>query len=124
MRHEKGVEILLRIGLAFAFLYPPIAAYFDPLAWIGYFPQFLLDIAGTGDIFILHTFGAIEILIALWLLWGKYLFYPSVAAAILLTGIILFNFPQMDVLFRDVSILTMAVALAFSSYPKNSIQSI
>ena len=121
MLSERGVILILRLGLAFAFLYPPISAYFDPLAWIGYFPSFVRDIAGENEILLLHTFGIVEIIIALWLLWGKYLWCPSITAAIMLLGIFSFNTAQIDVLFRDLSILCIAIVLAILSYPKKNL---
>lgn len=107
-------SLILRVSLAFAFLYPPIAAFFDPYSWVGYFPDFLRGI--IPDLLLLHLFGIVEIIIGGWLLWGKNLFYPSVSAALLLLGIVIFNFPQMDVVFRDVSILGIALALALESF--------
>ncbi|MDP6527631.1 MAG: hypothetical protein QF858_02005 [Candidatus Pacebacteria bacterium] len=59
-------------------------------------------------------------IIALWLLSGKKIFIPSVLAALYLAGIIVFNFAQIDVIFRDVSILAMALALVFTTRPSSS----
>jgi uncharacterized membrane protein YphA (DoxX/SURF4 family) len=113
---SKHTRIILQLGLAFAFLYPPVAAYFDPFAWIGYFPDFLREMAGN-DFLLLHAFGAIEVVVALWLLTGWRIFWPSLLAALMLLGIIVFDFSQMDVIFRDVSILAIAVALMWDGYP-------
>lgn len=105
------VEKILRIGLAFAFLYPAIAAWFNPFAWVGYFPSFLLTLAGGHELILLHIFGVSEIIIALWLLWGRKIIVPASLAAVYLVGIIAFNLNQMDVVFRDISILAIAIAL-------------
>lgn len=110
---NRHAELLLRIGVAFAFLYPPVAAYFDPLSWVGFFPQFLRDMVGN-DTLLLHAFGVLEIAVALWILFGKHIFIPSLLAAAMLAGIIVFNWGAMDIIFRDVSILAMALALAFA----------
>ena len=107
----------MRLGLAFAFLYPPIAAIFNPSAWIGYFPQFAHALI-PNDAVLLHSFGFLEIVIGLWILSGKYIFYPSIAAAALLFLIIVFNFSQMDIVFRDISIFAMAIALVFLHRPR------
>ena len=68
-------------------------------------------------IILLHIFGVVEVIIALWILSGKYIFIPSTLAALMLLGIVVFNIPQMDVLFRDVSILLMAVTLMLLHKP-------
>jgi len=109
-------ELLLRVAVAFSFLYPPLSALSDPDSWIGYFPPFLLDIAGTNDVLLLHTFGIVEIVIALWILFGKRVFIPSMLAALMLAAIVLANPVQFSILFRDISIALAASALAFMHY--------
>lgn len=108
--------LLLRLGVAFAFIYPAVAAFFDPTAWIGFFPISIRDIFPS-DIILLSVFGISEIVIALWILSGKHIFFPSILASIYLILIILFNAPIFDILFRDVSILFMTLALATLHYP-------
>lgn len=116
----KHVSLILRTGLAFAFLYPAISAVFNPLAWIGYFPEFARAII-PNDTLLLHLFGLAEAVIGLWLLSGKHIFYPSVAAAVFLLLIVAFNFSQMDVVFRDLSIFAIAIALVVLHFPKRDI---
>jgi len=111
MNREEIVRFLLRIGVAFAFIYPAIAAYFNPLAWIGFFPGFLRDIFPGNDIFLLHGFGVTEIILALWILIGRNIFIPSILASLYLSAIVIFNISLMDIVFRDLSILAMTLAL-------------
>ena len=106
-------ELLLRVAVAFSFLYPPLSALSDPDSWIGYFPPFLLDMVGTSDVLLLYIFGVIEIALALWILFGKRVLIPSTLAALMLAAIVLANPVQFSVLFRDISIALAAVALAF-----------
>ncbi|MBI2618145.1 hypothetical protein HYW58_01710 [Candidatus Kaiserbacteria bacterium] len=115
---DKRIDFLLRIGVAFAFLYPPISALVNPFAWVGYFPLFVTNLFPNA-ILLLHTFGVIEVVIALWILSGKNIFIPSVLAVAMLVGIIVFNLSQMDVLFRDIPIILMAVALALTHFKKS-----
>lgn len=110
----KAVERILRVGLAFSLIYPAVSAYLTPTSWIGYFPQFARELV-SNDLVLLHSFGAIEIGIALWLLSGWRIFWSSLVAAALLVLIILFNTSQMDVVFRDISLLAMALALMQSA---------
>jgi len=65
---------------------------------------------------LLPAFSIFEIILALWILWGKYLFYSSLLASVSLLGIIFFNLGQMDIIFRDISILLTAVSLSVYSY--------
>lgn len=122
MNRAKKIDWLLRIGVAFAFLYPPISALVNPLAWIGFLPLFVTNIFPNA-IILLYTFGIVEVIVGLWILSGKNIFIPSTVAVLILAGIIAFNFSQMDVLFRDVSILLMALALMLSSKPTSEVHS-
>ena len=115
MRHLISAplpEMLLRVGVAFSFLYPPINALVDPYAWSGYFPSFLLSIVGAQELLVLHLFGIVEVVLALWILFGKNIRVPSAIAAFLLLLIVVTNLNQFQVLFRDISIALMAGALA------------
>lgn len=110
-------ELLLRVGVALAFIYPPISALIDPYAWIGYFPPFLLDSAGHAELALLHIFGALELAIAVWLLFGKRIWWPSLAATVILVAIVVLNLKQFEVLFRDLSIALMSAALMYLHRP-------
>ena len=108
---KTTIELLLRVGVGFAFIYPAISAWFNPYAWVGYFPSLASQIMGPNELLFLHLFGIFEILIGLWIISGKHILAPSVIASALLFLIVIFNFNQFDVLFRDVPILLMALAL-------------
>lgn len=114
--HERLSELLLRIGVAFSFMYPSISAWFSPYSWVGYFPSFIRDIVGSSDILLLHTFGFFELAIAVWILLGKRVVVPASIAAAVLLLIVIFNLGQMDILFRDIPILLMAAILATKGY--------
>lgn len=113
MNNNKA-NLVLRAGLAFAFLYPPFSALSDPDSWLGYFPSFMHGI--VPDMVLLHGFGLIEVIIALWLLSGWRIFWPSVAAACMLLAIIFFDRADFEVLFRDLSIASIAIALALQHW--------
>lgn len=103
---------MLRIGAAFAFLYPPIAAMSDPVSWASYFPSFVRALP-MDSLVILHGFGIIEVVLAFWMLSGWRIRIPATIMTLMLLGIVATNVSQMDVLFRDVSIALMTLALVF-----------
>lgn len=121
MKHGVA-DLLLRGAVAFAFLYPPINAWSDPNAWIGYFPAFTQGL--LPDATLLHVFGVVEIVLALWILSGWKIFFPSLIAAAMLIGIVVFNLSEFQVLFRDVSIALAALALAFMHKPRSNVAAI
>mgnify|MGYP001591395934 CR=1 FL=1 len=113
----RTAYLLLRVGAALAFLYPPLSAFFgDPYTWLGYFPPFLQGY--LPDLVLLHAFGVVEIVIGLWLLSGYKIFIPALLATAMLIGIVLFNLPQFDILFRDVTIACLTLALALMHWPQ------
>lgn len=112
---DTRVDWILRIGLAFAFLYPPLDAIADPYSWIGYFPTWMHGY--VPDMVLLHAFGVVEIIIALWILSGWKIFWPSCLALLMLLAIVFVNADQFELLFRDLSIATIALALAVAHYP-------
>lgn len=109
-------HLLLRIGVAFALLYPPIHALYSPDSWIGYFPAFMQGV--LPDVILLHIFGAVEVVLAFWILSNKKIYIPAAITTILLIAIVLFNWGQMEVLFRDLSIAAVSLSLAVSAWAK------
>ena len=118
---ERPGPILLRIAVAFAFLYPPFDAVSHPDAWISYFPQFMLG--HISDTVLLTGWGVLSAGIALWILLGKKIFIPSVLATVILLLIVLFNLPVFEVVFRDVSIALVSATLAWWSRTTRTIDS-
>ncbi|MBI5457309.1 hypothetical protein HY971_01105 [Candidatus Kaiserbacteria bacterium] len=115
MERAHLANFVLRAGVAFAFLYPPIAAVFNPLDWIGYFPAFTRGY--VPDMVLLHGFGLVEVTLALWILWGKNIFWPSLAATAILLMIVITDRQDFVVVFRDLSIAATALALALMNKP-------
>jgi uncharacterized membrane protein YphA (DoxX/SURF4 family) len=103
-------DLILRAGLAFAFLYPPIDAIVDPATWVGYFPHFMQGL--LPEPVLLHGFGLVEVVIALWILSGRRIVWPCLMAAALLVAIVVTHQHSFDVLFRDLSLAALAVGLA------------
>lgn len=111
--------LLMRLAVAFAFIYPAVSAWFDPDSWIGYFPGFLLDLAGNSSEFLLHGWGAFEIALALWVLFGVRVYLPSIIMALALLAVVIVNPGQFPILFRDISIVLAALSLALVNWQKH-----
>ncbi|MBI2633144.1 MAG: hypothetical protein HYW78_02015 [Parcubacteria group bacterium] len=108
------VSFLLRIGIALVFLYAATASLLQPYSWIGYFPLWLRNAISPS--LLLTLFSIYEILLAFWILSGKFAFYSSLLAALTMLAIIIGNITLLDVLFRDIAIFFSAVALATIHY--------
>jgi uncharacterized membrane protein YphA (DoxX/SURF4 family) len=114
MTHERAAHLLLRIGVAFAFIYAGITGFITPDNWIGYFPPFVQDILPNHGI--LMVWGIAEIILGLWILSGRKIFIPALLGGLSMIGVIVTNFSQMDILFRDVTIMFSSFALAMWAY--------
>lgn len=101
---------LLRIGLAAVLLYAIIGSTLNPDAWIGFIPAFATHFISAA--LSLKLFAFFQLLLVMWLLSGKALFYASVVTALTMLGIIVMNFEAFDTTFRDIAIFFAALALA------------
>ena len=118
---STSANLLLRVAVAFAFVFPALNAIGNPDEWLGYFPPFVVGIAqsiGMSDLVLLHAFGAMEAIIALWILWGRKGYIPAAAAAVVLALIVVLDSSQFTILFRDVSIALAAAALSIDFWRK------
>ena len=116
MKSLSSGNLLLRLAIAFAFLFPPYDSFANPNAWIGFFPQFMRGY--VPDMTLLLAWGLVEVVIALWILSGKRIYLPTAAATILLLLIVAFNFSLMEIVFRDISLALVAAYLTVQSYTK------
>lgn len=114
MNLERVTNFILRSAVAFAFLYPPIDAIFDPYSWIGYLPHFIRGF--VPDLVLLHSFGVLEVIIALWILSGRKILLPSLLALAILVAIILLNLQDFQIIFRDIPIAMMSGILALNAF--------
>jgi len=105
--------VLIRVGLAFVFLYAAIAALMTPASWIGFLPTWFDTIINPETL--LFVFSLFEILLAVLILfWSSP--YPGGVATLLFIGMILPNTGAMEIVFRDVGLMFMALTLFFYEY--------
>lgn len=102
----KSGILLLRLSLAFVFLYAAVSGFINPGAWIGWLPEFIRNQS------MLQFFGIAEILVAFWLISGWQTFLAGLVSGFMLLGIVIFNLSGMIVVFRDLGLAMAAFALA------------
>lgn len=109
-------DLLIRIGLAFVFLYAGIAILVDPLSWIGYLPSFFEDLGlGLSRNEWLQLHGVFDIVLGVWILSGLWRFYAGVVAGVTLVLITGFSGTEsLVVTFRNIGLAFMALAYAFN----------
>ena len=111
---SKTSSLLLRGALSFAFLYPTYGFWTNPNDWLGYIPSFVRNV-GLSQNVLLMLIAGLHLVIAIWILSGWRIFIPSLLAAIFLGSVVYFNWNQLDIVFRDISLALVALALAFGS---------
>lgn len=116
MDKEKLISLFLRLGIAITFLYAAIASFINPSVWASFFPLWMKNIVQENVL--LTIFSVYEIILALWLILNRKIFYAAILTALTMVGIIVFNFGAFDITFRDISILFSSVALAVLDYDK------
>ena len=114
MKTIEKVSLILRIALAFSFIYAAISAFISPQNWIGFIPDFLPGNFITNNYYLIG-FSIFEIILGLWLLSNKRIYYASTISAIALFAITIVNLSSIDIVFRDISLFLSAVALVFLS---------
>ena len=107
---EYWTSFFLRIGISFSFLYAGISAFLDPLSWAGFIPTFILDVVKQEIALGIHS--TFNILLGIWLLSDRWAFYAAVVSSIALFSIVILNLNSMLIVFRDITILLAALALA------------
>lgn len=112
MDNEKFInhaKIFLRIGLAFVFVYAAVEIHYNPDNFLRYVPPFVSDLFPIEKF--LPVFGIGEILLAIWLISGKWGRYSAIISFLLLCAITIPNYAFFTTLFRNVAIATGALAL-------------
>lgn len=113
-RRQRAI-LLLRLGLAFVFLYASIGSLLFPDNWIWFIPDWIQKIIPLQPLLLVHA--GFELLLGLWLLSGKKTFFAAIMAALDLLAIMLPNINIFDTVFRDVGLFFMALALISLTKP-------
>ncbi len=115
-KRELLISFLLRAGLAIAFFYAGISSFLNSANWIGFIPNFISLIISK-EIFLI-IFSAYQILLGAGLLFDYKTFTLSILSSITLFLILFVNIMNLEILFRDIAILFMALALVALSKNK------
>ncbi len=110
INRERLVSFFLRIGLAAVFIYAAVASFMDPDTWASFIPAFMGQIIPVKTLLVI--FSIYELVLAALLLLDRYVLAAAIFSALTMAGILATNTAGMDVLFRDVAIMFMALALA------------
>src|SRR3989344_3149457 len=101
-------EFILRLGIAFTFIYAGISSLISPSSWVGFIPNFT-EIIISKELFLI-LYSVVEIILGIWLLSKWKVFYSSLISAVLLLIITLPNIGAMDIIFRDIGLFLAAVS--------------
>lgn len=110
INRQRLVSFFLRIGLAAVFIYAATASLLNPDTWASFIPSFAAEILPVK--ILLAAFSVYELLLAGVLLLDRFVFPAAILSTLTMAAILATNAAGMDVLFRDVAIMFMALALA------------
>lgn len=106
-------QSLLRLGLAFVFLYAGINIFLEPSSWIGFVPKWIENFGLSREL-ALYAHAVGDIVVALGMLSGRKHFWAGISAFAMLFSIVLFNgLPLLLITFRDIGLAFAALAYAF-----------
>lgn len=111
--NQKLAASLLRVGLAITFLYAAIGAILHPEAWAIFLPGILT--AHIPVPVVLLLFSVYQFVLVVWLVSGWKIRYAGLLCALTLIGIVATNINVLDITFRDIALVFMALALVFNS---------
>lgn len=105
----KNPDFLLRIGIAFTFLYAGVSSLIEPSDWIWYVPDFT-DKVIPKEIS-LFLFSIAEVILGVWLISGWKTKFAALISTLILGGITLLSLNAFQITFRDVGLVLAALAL-------------
>lgn len=112
----KLSSFLIRIGLAFVFLYAAFFMTFAPEKYIIYFPLFMRELVPGYTL--LHVFAIFEVILSFFLIIGRFTYAAAIISFLTMLALTIVNLDKFSVLFRNVSIILSALALAVQSRNK------
>ena len=112
-KYDRLASFLIRIGLAFVFLYAAVYMTISPEKYIDYFPKFMRDLVPGYTL--LHVFAIFEVILSFFLIIGKFNFMTAIISFLTMLALTVVNLDRFSVLFRNVSIILSALALVFMS---------
>lgn len=105
----ENISLLLRAGIGLPLFYVALSSFLTPDAWIGFLPRWAGHIIRAETLLV--VFSLYEIVLGLWLLSGKWILASAFLSFCTIAGIVIQNIGALDIVFRDVSMLFIALSL-------------
>ena len=110
-KNPNAARLMLQIGLAAVFLYAAIASLQKPDNWTAFLPSFMAN--HVSPLTLVKGLAVYELVLAAWLLSGRYLRVAGLVCTMTLAGILVVNPHQLLTTFRDIGLAFMGLALFF-----------
>lgn len=111
MNNQRYTIILLKIGLSFVFLYTAFHGLYSPELYAIWVPSRVAYAMGPHLNFLLYGFFLFEFFLALFVFSKTWSSRAALAMALLLAMITAMNYFKIDILFRNIGLICMALAL-------------
>lgn len=111
MNNQRHAIILLKIGLSFVFLYTAFHGLYSPELYAVWVPSRVAYAMGPYLNFFLYGFFLLEFFLALFVFSKTWSSRVAIVMAFLLIIITAMNYAKLDILFRNIGLICMALAL-------------
>ena len=106
---------IMRIFLAFVFLWFGVSEIVDPTNWVSYMPAFISDLGMDGN-FLVQIHGILLVIVSFCLIFKLFLRYTGLLAVLvmfqIIFGLLLFSkFEINEIVVRDIGILGLAIGV-------------
>ena len=111
---------IMRISLAFVFLWFGVSEIIDPINWVSYLPAFVSSL-GIDSNFLVQIHGILLVIISFCLIFKLYLRYAAFLAVLIIMqitfGLLLISkFEINEIVVRDIGILGLAIGIWLQSF--------
>jgi uncharacterized membrane protein YphA (DoxX/SURF4 family) len=106
-------KLALRLGLIIVLAYAGINSLLQPIDWVGYLPSILTHYIAADTL--IKLLSIYELILVAWLIIGRFIKYCGLVCALTFVFIVIFNFSQLLITFRDIGLIFMGLALYFIS---------
>lgn len=125
-RNQKYATLILRLGIAFVFLWFGIDKFIHTVNWIGWVPQWMQALIPFSMNAFMYGQGVIETIIGLMLLVGYKVRFASLLASITIAGVLisLIGTGQAEIMVRDTGLLAASLSLFLTGCKCMSVDSL
>jgi hypothetical protein len=116
MLRQSVASLILKIGISINLLLVALLSFFKPFEIISYYPRFAVNT--NNETAVTVTGGIIAIILAIWILSGKYKFTSALTLLIGLCLTLFINFFNLRFVLETAPVFAIALSMTVRYYPR------